>query len=319
MAGNAPQPSKDRKTLHRTYVCSNYLKDKYHNTSGCRAHRVQHDVIERYLSLYLTDLGKTLEDYKSTHHNPQRLIALLKKSEQARSLLENYASRLDGLIRSVQPDATDEYSQWARLKPPFDVPFLVGESIPAEWSDDAVRILNIPNLLAYYEGFSSHRKAEVEAIIRDKEIEFDKLVEQFAGLTNARAKERANAMMEALDIDLQRLKAELPNLDQKVSSLYEELCELHTRVAEARLAIQIGSDEAKGDAARRAIKEIRLKFRYENHSAREWSKVDSILIVPHVGEPRQFAVEWLKSAGRPKGFKVAPKNESSVTSEAHHI
>jgi DNA invertase Pin-like site-specific DNA recombinase len=315
MAGNMPMPDPRRKKLNRTYVCSTYLKFKGDSSTGCRAHRSQHDLIEKYLTLYLDDLGKSLEDYKQAHNNPERLLSLLRQSEKTRGLLEDYANRLDRMIRQVDPSAVAGYSEWASLKPPFGR-FLIGEDIPAEWSEDAVRLLNIPNLLAYYEGFSTSRKAEVERIIKAKEAEFDRLVVQFAGLTSARAKERANAMMEALEVEIESLKAELPGLEVKVSSVFQELCDLHRRTAEARVALQIGSDEQKAEAARRAVKEIRLTFRYEDHSAAVWSKVDRIIIVPHMGEPVALQAE-VRPAGRPKGGqewvseKNAPRNGSS--------
>jgi hypothetical protein len=244
----------------------------------CKAHRTQHDVIVKYVDLYLKDHDAALAEYKDAHRQPDRLKLLIGRNREVERIITDYADRLFTKIASAALGTLG----LTVVAPAYD---------PDKPADLASAVEDIPAILSAYEQFASARRGQLSSEIAAKEAELGRMLDGFLTLTNERARDMANARMDALDQEIKALQAELPGSLDNVQSLYDECCDLHNRIRECRLAMEIGSDPQKAEAARRAIREIRLSHRYEEHSARIWSKIEKITIVPNVGDTVTYNAE----------------------------
>ena len=280
------------KDPRRTYMCSTYMKDS--GLRGCKAHRTQHEAVEGILNKWLAETNQTLDQYKVVRHDPVRLEKLSKKNKDLLALITEHADRM-----ALQLQTIGHPSFQGNLGPSYK------EDREGLWAD-------LPVLFAIYEQSATEMEDRLAEEIRVKEEEYRKLLLGFAGLGEAH-KQHANEMMDAVLADISRLKAQAPNLDVKMRTLFDELHDLHTRIQETRLAIEMGSDQQKAEAVRRAVKEIRCHYRYEEHSGRVWSKLQTVTIVPHAGESSTFVGE-VKNGTRSGSSPISTSSTATASS-----
>jgi len=238
---------------HPVYCCTSYKRAGKRNPWGCSAHRVRADAIERLLSQYLTDIGKGLDTLLTLDDEGQLLTALEKETDER---------QLD-YLRLM-------HRAWLEVRGQGQAP-----PVGQPWS--------YPTLL---EGVQRIDHNDLQARVKAKEAELDKMVEQFSLLTSKLAIERANAKMATLEAEILQLRSELQPLDEALKTCRADLERLAGAVVKARASLTTVTSRHKAVAVARVVSRIVCDFEMVNGD-RRWVRVR---FEPLVGEERAYPV-----------------------------
>jgi hypothetical protein len=147
-----------------------------------------------------------------------------------------------------------------------------------------------------YSAVYRRRGEELRALLVAKEAEATRMFRLFAQLDpdDDRGISAAKVMRRDLDAEIEGIKGELAPLDEKVNGVLDEINVLTTRYADARIALEMGTNRHKAEAVRKVIKEIRLRFTTGSYH----SKLQSVTIIPLVGSPEELRQEASASRTR---------------------
>lgn len=243
-----PQPRMD----YGTYICGTYGTFGKENPTGCRCHRVKHSVLEAIVDKYVEETEPELAKLGDRQENK--------------------------LARFVGEEFNLAYSSmmllWSRMTE--HVPDDWGKRVSGEWWN---AWLNIS------QAYEPPTRPDVEAEIDAKESELDSMLSGFARLSPA-LQDRANAKMEALQGEIDALRAEIEDL----SIPYRDACkEVATRQHALRHALSVRDESgpARAEALRSVVDRVVCNFRYQGVK----SIIDSVEIFPVSGDALCFTVE----------------------------
>jgi DNA invertase Pin-like site-specific DNA recombinase len=255
---------KSDKTCPYSYTCPSYRQYGPANATGCRLHRVNAKVIERLLERYLEEAGEGLEALLAASASADDEGILVGLAEQQEGKQWEYIRDLTRLWQEVKATGA---------KPPDGEPWAAA------------------SLCAAYRSQAAQRRAQMAQQLTAKEAEMDRLVDQFAGLQNAVAKERANQRMEALGAEILAMREQAQPLDAKVRALREDLKRLEKTMAEAREALLGDGNRRKAAAVRAVIRRIICRFRYAQAGSQKRSILTEVRIEPVEGQDKTFVVD----------------------------
>jgi hypothetical protein len=270
-AGTGPQGGrmigwhqKNDKTCPYSYTCPSYRQYGANNRTGCRLHRVNARVIERLLERYLQEAGEGLEALLAASADVEGDGILAGLLEQQEGKQWEYMRELTRLWRQVKASGA---------KPPQGQPWAVGALCEA------------------YRSQAAERRAEIGQRLATREEEMDRLVDQFAALRSAVARERANQKMEALEAEILALREQFRPLDEKVQGLWDDLKRLHGMIVEAREILAGDGNRRKAAAVRAVIRRIVCRFRYVQAGSQMRSILTEVRFEPVEGQDRTFVVD----------------------------
>jgi len=253
--------------------CSSAARLGKGNPHGCRSHVVPIEAIEPYVEDFLRTRGETIKDWL----NPDRQVRVKEleddrgtKLREVTDIYDRMEAFVDGWFRATgtSVDIADPTRSARRIR---------------EWDEGGfVQSIESVYQLAYHQRVGRLRK-ELAA----KEAEFARQVKGFADLTSPRAREHADRLLVNLEAELDEHRARLEPLEARMLDVVSELKSLDKRIAEARIALEVGTDEQKTDAVRRVLAEIRLDF---SHTAAQ-SHLKGVTVVPLTGDPKTFDTE----------------------------
>jgi hypothetical protein len=320
-------------TAYRCRTADRECQGKDENKSKCQRHIVKHEVLVPYVEEFLRNRGKSLEETISAKGDRRHFEQLSKQETDAGRLLNDINESLYFTVYDYIEEhgklayRDDRGEHTAEVRDVFDYPMEFAldvfrnmfEREPSEAFGDRVEGETVCTpgdvKLIFVDGemegvwWIDQLYEQIHALsitkqmkeIEDKEREFEALIENFGKLTNARALNVANAKVEALDREIKVLRSRLDNLAEKRGSTADKYQALSDRVKDARVAMEVGSDSQKADAARRLFKEIRLSFTYTKHNVTTRSHLAKIEILPLLGDPAIVEVDSRGSAWRGSG------------------
>lgn len=245
-------------STYPSYFCGTYgtFGKGKGNTKGCWCHRVKHDLLERIIADYLDSVA------------PQ-IRALLSASEG----------------RDLQA-ARPLVMAWVEASSSFALTWTEMNEFVLEHGRKKGDVETLYGIL--------HEKAKprIERQIAEKEAELEKLLDGFAGLS-PKLKERANKRGEALQDEIDSLKAKLFDLREPFARLKAEMVARREAIDTALATVnRESSGRKKAEALGRVVKEIVCHFQHveakqrtgKKHEIAGKSYLDRVQIVPVEGE-----------------------------------
>lgn len=242
------------------------------NPHGCKSHTVPHERIEKIATEWLDRHGFRLN-----------ALMNLDTGRQADRIAWEMHERQDDLaifFHRMERFLVDRLGQGTHTID-MDTVHIAGKKVVVE--GDWLRIEHL------YRAVYRRRGEELRALLVAKEAEATRMFRLFAQLDpdDDRGIAAAKVMRRDLDAEIEGIKGELVPLDEEVNGILDEINVLATRYADARIALEKGTNRHKAEAVRKVIKEIRLRFTTGSYH----SKLQSVTIVPLVGSPEELRQE----------------------------
>jgi len=255
--------------LWPSYFCATYGKYGPKNPTGCHCHRVQHAVLERVVKAYVAE----------TKPQVAQLLEATATGDlkAARPLLES--------LRVCEK----EYHETI-----LDIMEFIDEHDGCLPAGTAGTLAEVYGLL--YERF----RPGAESAIAEKEAALDKMLEDYRTLP-PKLRERTHATMEAMQAEIDALRAQLTDLREPWGNLKQQLTDRQKAFDHAaKMLGKEGVGRQKTEALQGVIKQVVCWFRHtapeglrrkgvtgrENNGK---SYLDRVEIVPIAGEKRAFA------------------------------
>ncbi len=236
-----------------SYFCGTYGTYGKDNPTGCHCHRIKHDFIEGLILDYVRETcPKTAELMKAVQNGDVEL---------ARPLYE-------ALFRSQ----TDLGGMACEM-----MTFIAEHGTDADEKKD---------FLGGYAAVFNRLRPRMEKEISKREAELDKMLAGYSDLTGG-VRERARLRMEALEIEVRRLRSQLSDLREPWEGLAAEVTARKQAYEQARKVLGNGAaGRQKAEALSRVVSRIVCRFNQnngnENHAK---STLISVEIEPVEGDP----------------------------------
>jgi site-specific DNA recombinase len=240
----------------RSYTCSTYRKagKTKLNLTGCRLHRVRHEVCEQLVLKYLDESGTKLDQLLALGDEERLLDALARETDRAQ---QAYLVGLTRVWREVKQSG---------LQPPVGKP----------WSHSS--------LCRAYKSKSSKRQGELAGELQAKQAELDRLVDRFATVDGEAVLAAVRRKMAAVEAEIAELKERMQPLDERLQVQRDELFRLRERVAVAESALAGSENRRKAEAVSRVIGRLVLFFEHRREGGQDRSILTEAVIEPLVGD-----------------------------------
>lgn len=263
------------------YMCGTYFKavrEGWREQCSCLRNAVLQRTLEEYVDRYLVEAGHRLELLTEGLNDDELVSRLDQRAEK------HWDEFYDGIARLTKYLAKNHPDQYNALQREFSV----NDLGPDEFVEACVE--------CYRENFDpSGLSAEVAKL----EAEHDALMERWADLPTARAKEKAKERFNELEARIAELRRQGEDVAEVVASNYREIHDLQSAIADARLAMRSEQGERalrqRAEAVRGVIQRIECTFTATGAKGGGWgkrnSKLAQVKIYPICGESVAFSVE----------------------------
>jgi DNA invertase Pin-like site-specific DNA recombinase len=313
------KPLCTRKERHE-YYCGTWHKHRCDGTlpaSPCERNAVRHGRIEEYLGRFLEETGRRLQLLAAPRPGAIGGAGVEQGWEDfqagvarvAQYLREHHSADYEAILQEAETAAKVE--DHGRAQPgspaqPGGLPKRYGKK-----ADEAVRKhAGDPTLTHAVAGrekdfvdavlgsYERHHDPQALAEALDGlEREHTRLMKAYGDLPTPRAKEKAKAELETLELRISDLEAHRDNLAAAVRRRYEELLHLQRAVAAAQEALRDkpASQRRRAEAVRALLEKIEVTFvptgyRGPPAPGKPKSRLVEVRFLPHGGDPKDYRV-----------------------------
>jgi hypothetical protein len=260
-----------------SYYCMTYSKFGKSNKTGCRLHRVSHDLLEKYVVEYLEELAPDVKALMETEGEAGLLAEL---SEQMGKRDDEFQAVFEQMRQYVERSGWTPHSNMERN----------GRTPDANSLQDVVSL--------YRANFAKQR-ADLEDELGQATAELRTLIANMNRIhaSQTAAVEIQGQLIAEADQRVKELKDLLVPLDQRLDAAFEAVVTLDGAITQAEQAIQGDDAKRKALALRKVVSEVRLSFRHYSHKCRdkrstsaavERSSLCAVEVIPVQGNPVKY-------------------------------
>jgi hypothetical protein len=265
---------------YASYLCSHRRSLGPNNPSGCRYHRIHHDVLEMLLDRFLKERGHAIDDLLSVDRDRAALSRLLRERAEHDGEMRSILARMKTYVGEHLDEALAtglDNSDGVVCSDTMRV--IEADGLPEP--DDLVDV----SIVDLFDLISAHRSRTLETEVARLGAEHEALVERIALVTAPLAIEKLNARLEVIEAKMASLRAQAEPMADRWEMIQDGLRSLRERIAESEVALAVGTGRMKAQAIRGAIE--RVEVTYENRG-RSWSKAVELRILPKIGTPQSY-------------------------------
>jgi DNA invertase Pin-like site-specific DNA recombinase len=270
-----------------SYLCSHRRALGPDNPSGCRFHRIHHDVLEQMLSRFLKERGQTIDELLSTDRDRGALERLLRERAEhdveMRSILTRMKSYVGDNLGEALATGLDNGDG---VVCPETLRVIRSDGIPDADHSDSMNIVDLFDLI------SEHRSKTLKAEIVQLESEHEEMVERISLMTAKLAVEKLNAKLLRIEDKIASMRAQAEPLSDRWETIQFGLRELRERIGEAEVALAVGTGRMKAQAIRGAIQRVEVSF---IPRGRTFSQAVELRILPRTGEAHRYGKKDLEA------------------------
>jgi DNA invertase Pin-like site-specific DNA recombinase/uncharacterized protein YdcH (DUF465 family) len=244
------------------YICKTYKVNGKKNETGCQCFRVPNAEIEPILECYLEEVGHRLNVLVAADQNSSLVDALFTESWMKECELHYVYMKMTDFITANLAQGI-HYIDDSEVIIDQDTMDVYGE----------IKLKEI-----YNEAYASNAKMLQEKLA-EKEADFDRLFERYKSLKTEMARERADAEMGMVEVEIKKLKGQLEPLVEQYHEVLQESKRLAAAYESALETVQGNENRRKGEVVRQLIDKMICRF---DDDSRELIEVE---IIPKTGQP----------------------------------